>query len=131
MRSCSRSKLSMVPKSMSKRGLRAVACAGAKSGILRNPCSLEKAARVSVRRESAAGRSGAPLMHDDSAGSAARARRAFARVAEEIVALRTLTISQLESKHLEILGVRSPIRSRDALIKRISLGLQRQAEAQE
>lgn len=70
-------------------------------------------------------------MHDDPTRSAARARRAFAAVAEEVAALRTLTLSQLESKHLEILGVRSPVRNRGALIKRISLGLQRRAEAQE
>jgi hypothetical protein len=61
--------------------------------------------------------------------SAERARRAFATVAEEIAALRKLTTAELEAKHPAIFGVASPIRTREALVKRISLALQRRAEA--
>jgi hypothetical protein len=55
------------------------------------------------------------------------ARTAFAAVADQIGALRSLSLSELERKHLELLGVPSAIRSRDALIKKISLALQRRA----
>lgn len=57
------------------------------------------------------------------------ARAAFNAVAEQIAALRGLSLSELERKHLELLGFSSTTRSRDALIKRISLALQRQASA--
>lgn len=55
------------------------------------------------------------------------ARVAFAAVADQIGALRSLSLSELERKHLELFGVPGAIRSRDALIKKISLALQRRA----
>lgn len=54
------------------------------------------------------------------------ARAAFAAVADQIASLRLLSLPDLERKHLEILGFPGAIRSRDALIKKISLALQRQ-----
>ena len=58
-------------------------------------------------------------------GSPEEARAAFVAVAAEIAQLRKLSLANLEQKHLELLGVASAVRSRDALIKRISLALQR------
>ncbi len=68
-------------------------------------------------------------MSKTSTPSPEESRAAFKAVAEQIAALRDLSLSDLERKHLELLGVSSAIRSRDALIKRISLALQRRAAA--
>ena len=67
-------------------------------------------------------------MDDDVSRAATSARRAFAKASKEIAALGALSISALLSKHLEIFGIPSPIRSRAGVTKRLAMELQRRAE---
>ena len=120
---------------MSERALRAVAHAGSwveQRGGFHVPMSwksLDNSSSGSVYPDGPPRPPETDPMEKIEPGSPEEARAAFVAVAAEIAQLRKLSLVNLEQKHLELLGVASAVRSRDALIKRISLALQRRATA--